>query len=151
MSKTPDQNDRGVREFAAQEPKAFGVIFSQLEDGMLQLDATARLAELCAELSRQADAIGKAKGTFALKLKISAERGGVVDIDADVQIVKPKPARHRSVMWLNGKGALSNENPKQLSLGVRDVSKPAEAPREAPAKARAVGHDEETGEITEAP
>ena len=149
MSKTPDQNDRGVREFAAQEPKAFGVIFSQLEDGQLQLDATARLAELCAELSRQADATGgKVKGTFTLKIKIAAERGGVVDIDSDIAIVKPKAPRHRSVMWLNAKGALSNENPKQLSLGVRDVSKPAEAPREAPApKDRAVGHDEETGEI----
>jgi hypothetical protein len=149
MSKTPDQNDRGVREFAAQEPKAFGVIFSQLEDGQLQLDATARLAELCAELSRQADATGgKVKGSFTLKIKIAAERGGVVDIDSDITIVKPKAPRHRSVMWLNAKGALSNENPKQLSLGVRDVSKPAEEkPREAPAVKTAVAHDAATGEL----
>jgi hypothetical protein len=148
MSKTPDQNDRGVREFAQAEPKAFGVIFSQLEDGQLSLDATTRLAELCAELSRQADATGKAKGTLTLKLKITAERGGVVDIDADVAIVKPKLPRHRSVMWVNPKGALSNENPKQLSLGVRDVSRPAEEkPRDVPGTKAATAHNVETGEV----
>lgn len=54
MSKTPNQNDAGVTEFAKAEPKAFGVIFSQLEDGQLALDATARLAELGAELARRA-------------------------------------------------------------------------------------------------
>lgn len=51
-------------------------------------------------------------------------------------------------MWLNPKGALSNENPKQLTLGVRDVSRaPEDKPREAPAPKAAVAHDAATGEL----
>jgi len=125
MAKTPDQNDTAMKDFANAEPKGFGLFLTQLEDGRLQSDATTRLAELCTELSRQADATGgKVKGSFTLKIKMTAERGGVVDIDSDIVIVKPKPPRLRSVMWLNARGALSNENPKQMHLGLRDVSGP---------------------------
>lgn len=141
MSNTPDQGDTKIENFHKAQPRAFGVILQQLEDGRLAADATARLGELCAELAKQADALGgKVKGKLVLTLKLSAERGGVVDIDSDIAITKPKASRHRTVMWTNAKGALSADNPRQMDLGLREVpGGKSEATKEAPARAEEAG------------
>jgi len=121
--------------------RTFGQLVQYLEDGQLASDLGDKLAELSGKLARVAEAQGKAKGELALKLKFQADAGGTVQLDAEIVLKEPKPARQRTVAWLNKDSTLAAENPKQVKLALREVPAPKRAAKEA------VPHDPVTGEV----
>jgi hypothetical protein len=108
----------------ANDIRSFGALMQSLEDGQLHADLSDKLHELNGKLVRHAESTGKAKGELVLKLKFNADNGGTVEIDCDLTIKEPKPARSRSVMWLTKESHLSAENPKQTKLPLREVAQP---------------------------
>ena len=87
--------------------------------------------------------MNKAKGEIVLKLKFAAEPGGSVSVDTDITIKEPKPLRSRTVMFLTKDNLLSPNNPRQMHLGLKEVTFEAKpAPKEAPkTKAAGAKHD----------
>lgn len=121
----------------ASGPRNAGVILGTLEDGQLLIDLGVKFQRLGQELSRVADQAGKAKGTITLKINMSAESGGVVTIASDITVKEPQTPRQKSVRWLLSDGNLTNTNPKQTLLPLREVSGPE----------KRVQIDDETGEV----
>ena len=112
------------------EVRSFLALLGGLEDGQFANECTNRTRELSLKLRKQAESLGKAKGELTIKLKFSADPT-TVQIDGEIVMKEPKPARQRSVLWLLSNGALSNKNPKQQSLPLREVP-PVPKAREAP-------------------
>jgi hypothetical protein len=118
----------------------FGQLLQGLEGGQLLVDLGDKLAELNGKLVRVAGAQGKAKGELVLKVKLNADAGGTVQIDAEITCKEPKLVRERTVLWLTQDAILTPDNPKQVKLALREVA--------APKAARAVpAYDRETGEV----
>lgn len=118
--------------------RSYAVLLSSLEDGQLLVDLSTKLHELNNKLALAAENVGKAKGELTLKLKLSADAGGTVQVDGEILCKEPKPGRARSVLWLSKGNNLVSENPRQTKLPLRevpgagparDVPKPNEAPR----------------------
>jgi hypothetical protein len=120
----------------ADEPmvRGFGPMLAGLEDGQLHTDLSNGMADLMVKVQRQAETAGKARGKLVLELKLEADQFGVVTIDGVIKVTEPKPARQRSVRWLNEQGQLVSENPKQQKLPLRDVGGGAQAPKDVPEK-----------------
>ena len=113
-------------------PKDFGVLLHHLEDGQLHADLSLATQELAGKLAHVAKAIGQAKGELVLRIKMHADEGGTVQIDAEIKVKEPQVKRGRSVMWLSKGNNLIAENPKQQKLFPREVPSPG-APRDLPA------------------
>ncbi len=116
--------------------RGFAPMLAGLEDGALHSDLSEAVADLMGKVQRQAEHLGKAKGALTLVLKFEADGFGVVTIDGAIKVVEPKPARQRSVRWLDAQGRLVSENPKQQKLPLRDVGGAESAPKDAPEKSR---------------
>lgn len=113
---------------------SFAVLLTKLEYGALNDDLSAQFKDLSKTLTKHAEHFDKAKGELHLVLKLHADRTGTMSIDTDVKIKEPKVIRQRSHLWLTKGGTLSTTDPKQLELqGLREVPRPAEAPREVTA------------------
>lgn len=120
------------------EIRGFGHLLQDLEGGQLMSDLGDKLQELNWKILRCADAQGKAKGELILKVKLNADHGGAVNVDAEIAIKEPKLTRERTVLWLTKDATLTGDNPKQTKLPLREV--PAvKVPREVP-------NDAQTGE-----
>jgi hypothetical protein len=119
MQNGTENKDEGVR--------GFGPLLAALEEGSLHEDASVQLRDLNAKLMLHAEHYGKGVGLITLKIKLTASRGGSVDIDGDVTTKAPKAVRSRSVMWFTKGGNLSAKNPRQQELPLRDVSAPKTA------------------------
>jgi hypothetical protein len=106
----------------AGELRSFSHVLTALDEGTVHGDCTDRLEELLATLSKHADSFGKAKGTMTLKLSVTAERGGSVDLSADIEVKAPRFVRAKTVLWMSKGGKrLTGTNPKQLELGMPRV------------------------------
>jgi hypothetical protein len=103
------------------EQRLFAGLVGNLEDGQLANDLGDALHRLNLQILKQAEAVGKAKSEITLKLKLSADSGGTVQIDADFKVKEPQPVRARSVHWLSKEGHLCTSNPKQTKLPLREV------------------------------
>lgn len=110
----------------------FGGLLQNLEDGKLIADLGVELEGLNAKLLRETQGGGKAKGELRLTLKLAADGAGIVQIDGEITVKAPKPARQRSVMWMTKEGSLATENPRQTKLPLREVAPPPAEQREAP-------------------
>lgn len=108
----------------------FTRVLAQIEGGVLHDDLSDDVRELCAKLSQHAADNGVAKGALTLVLNFRIERGGVMEIDADVKVKTPRARRERSVFWLTPGNNLTPENPRQLTFGPRKVEAAAEPPRD---------------------
>lgn len=111
-----EKKDEGARGFAP--------LLTALEEGALHEDASVQLRDLNRKLMLHAEQFGKAKGSITIVIKLSAARGGSVDVDGDVTTKTPKPIRSRSVMWFTQGANLTGKNPRQQELPLRDVSAP---------------------------
>ena len=110
------------------ELRSFALMLGHLEDGQILVDLSEKLQQLNLALIKQAEAVGKAKGTLTLTLKFGADDGGTVQIDADIKIKEPQPVRARTVTWMTKAGQLATSNPRQTKLALREV------PRQQPAR-----------------
>ena len=107
--------------------RSFGALIQNLEDGQLLNDLGDKLLELNGKLAKQSAIVGKAKGELTLNIKLAADQGGAVQVDAEITMKEPKSPRARSVLWLTKDNRLANENPRQTKLPLREVPAPKEA------------------------
>jgi hypothetical protein len=96
-------------------------IISMLEDGQLVCDLSNEISHVLDTLRDVAGPKSKAKGSVTLTLNLSVE-GVSAEIEAAIASKTPKVKRQRSFYFVTDEG-LSTEHPKQLSMGLEDVSK----------------------------
>jgi hypothetical protein len=107
-----------------QDDRSFIGFLARLEDGVLQKDLTEQLRGLVAAMHQQhRDAGGKPTARLTLALNFRLD-GGIIEVQAVVTPVPPKPVRARSIFYRASDDLLSPNNPKQLDLGIaaRDVT-----------------------------
>lgn len=92
-------------------------ILGMLENGELNKDASRELNETLAELCElsKASSKSKIKGSFTLKLNITADNG-TVSIQAEIAKKVPKSVRRSSFYWVMDDGTLATEHPDQSEL-----------------------------------
>lgn len=123
---TTPEDEFGARSFAVFLRKiADGDCENQLSDELLTL-----MKAVAAQSKQQVKAVS---GTLTLSLKFVGDEQGVVNVAYDIKRAEPKPKRPKSVFWLDKNSNIVDQNPKQLTLGMRDVSKGKGPAREAPA------------------
>lgn len=119
-------------------PRAFSVILQQIADGDAHSEVSAELQRLLKTMSARAKDQNKSlNGELTLKLKIAVDERGVLAIGYDVKTKEPSPKRAASTFWIDKAGNASVTNPRQIELGLRDVSdKKAETRDIAPVATR---------------
>jgi hypothetical protein len=115
--------------------RAFGVMLNTLGEGAVQAEATEQLHDLVKHLLLDANHGGSGKGKLTITLNLKAEREGTVAITSSVDVKAPKLALPKSTYWTTAQGNLTEHNPKQVKLPLREVPQPAQAadPSGAPA------------------
>lgn len=108
------------KETESEGPKPFGDFVRIAVEGEMHNEATTALHDLLCRL-QDASLDGTAKGSFTLKVNLSADSGGVVDITYDVSTKAPKPRRAKGAMWLTKGANLTTQNPRQQLLGLREI------------------------------
>jgi hypothetical protein len=122
MSTKGNTNDNADEKSSA-GPRAFSVFLGKVADGGLHMELSAKLQQLSKALQSQAKSqAGVVKGVMTLKLNFTAE-DDVLTVTYSVDTKEPKPHRPRTVFWQDKNANVVDENPKQLGLGLRDVSK----------------------------
>lgn len=110
--------------------RSFAVFIKDCADGDLHTELSEELHTLLGKLNDLADEFHiTAKGELTLKLKLSVDQKGVMGIDHDV-VAKCTTKRKRPTAqaWCTPGGNVTFVNPRQLTLGVREV--PRESVRE---------------------
>jgi len=103
-------------------PRAFSVFLGKVADGELHTELSGKLQQLSKALQAQSKAhAGAVKGEMTVKLKFTAE-DDVLTVTYAVSTKEPMPHRPRTVFWQDKNANVVDENPKQLGLGLRDVS-----------------------------
>lgn len=116
-------------------PRSFVNVLAKVSDGELESEASYQLNELgkrLQELSKMTH--GKAKGSIKLKISLVADPSGTVGLAYQIDVTAPKMPTTPAVFWLTKGGNLSPTNPKQLEIGLRDVTARRDL-RDAPAPA----------------
>lgn len=109
--------------------RSFGLLLQDLEGGKVLADLSDKQSELSRKLLRHAESLGRANGEISLKLKFSADTK-TVHVTAEIAMKEPKPVRQAETFWFRKDGTLSNEDPRQTKLPLREVP-PAPPVRDA--------------------
>jgi hypothetical protein len=133
-TKNGDTEDEG--------PRDFGRILALLDEGV----ALCQLSEELQALTKAVVAQGKARqktvaGRITLTLTLASDETGVVEAAYDISRKDPKPKRSTSLFWTTKGGNLTEHNPRQQVLPLREVAGGRAAPRDLdqePAAAREV-------------
>ena len=119
--KTGELTGDELEEVAA---RSFGVFMGKIAEGDLELQASQELLALSKCIDAQARAQQKeVKGSLTITIKLAGDETGAVDVTYAIERKEPKPRRARSTFWIDRKGQIVSKNPKQIELGLRDVSK----------------------------
>jgi hypothetical protein len=97
-------------------------LLAVLEDGELSEDISREIKELLIYLKDIAGHKSSARGALTLKLAF-AVKGATLDIEATLDVSKPKRPRAASTYFVTDTGAISTNHPKQeeFELGPRAV------------------------------
>ncbi len=115
-------------------PRPFSRFIAMLGEGEAHTQLSDDLHRLGEALREQAVARHRSvKGALTLKLSLVADEQGVVSVDYDITRKEPQPTRPRSIFWLTKGGNLTEINPRQQSLPLRDVKDVRVAPRDVEA------------------
>jgi len=106
------------------EARSFAHLLQALDEGAVHGDASEELHKLNTALRKHAESFTMAKGSITLTLNLTCERGGTVDVSADIKIKAPRASRAKTILWMTPGGHLSTSNPRQLELGVGPRSVP---------------------------
>lgn len=108
----------------------FTEVLLALDEGAVHGDVSNEMRDLVMKLTRFAEENGKAAGTLSLTLKVKCDRGGTLDVSAEIKSKAPTRVRPRTVLWASKQGAVLTANPKQLPLGLgaRAVGRAAAKP-----------------------
>ena len=122
---------------AVEGPRSFPLVLQQVNHGSLDVELSEDFHRLLGVLAKEASAVGKAKGKIGITLSIVVNANGVVTITADKKIIEPKPQRGEAIFWLTPGGNLTQSDPKQTKLPLREVAGPVV--RDVPAVAQKAG------------
>lgn len=117
-------------------PRSFALVLQQVADGQCHIDASEELHALLAECARVANATrGEAKGELLLKLSFSveAEPSSLVSVKYSIKTKAPEKKRPAGLFWLTKGKNLSQQNPRQQQLPLREVNKDMPPPVEVAA------------------
>lgn len=104
--------------------RSFATFLPHVDDGAFEAECTEKMGELLTVLEAQALATCRnTAGRITVTLDFKVDEKGNTTLHGDVAVKKPKPKRGGTHMWLL-KGKLSNRNPRQQELPLRDVSSP---------------------------
>jgi hypothetical protein len=102
--------------------RSFATFIHHLADGDANRELSEELHKLSQELQKDAyNRNAVSKGTLKVGFKLSIDPRGQVTIGWDVETREPKPPRVGGVMWIDKKGNLVHENPRQQKLPLREV------------------------------
>jgi hypothetical protein len=103
----PEEDERRTRPFAD--------IFNSLRRGKTHREA----GNLLQELVREVQATGR-QGSMTIRLKVSRNKSGMVEIDDTLTTVLPKPDRDSSLYFADDDGNLTKDDPRQPEIpGIR--------------------------------
>lgn len=120
MTDQPQQPDTG-------QLRSFTALLGAVEDGQFHADLTDALREIVAELQDSfRDQGGKPKARLDLSFDFRLD-GGVIEVNCDLKVKKPRAQRSKSVFWSTPDNLLTRRNPKQQELPLRHVP-PVSAP-----------------------
>lgn len=127
---TEKTNGNGKDE-EAEGPRSFSRVLALIDEGV----AECQLSEELLALTRAVIAQGKARqktvaGRLTLTLTLASDETGVVEVAYDISRKDPKPKRSTSLFWTTKSGNLTEHNPKQQSLPLREVTGGRGAARE---------------------
>jgi hypothetical protein len=108
MTNSPPGDGRQTRPFAD--------VLNSLRRGKTHREASSLLQELVTavrDTGRQ--------GTLTMKLKVSRNKAGMIEIDDLITTAPPKPDRDSSLYFADDEGNLSKDDPRQMSLPVGPV------------------------------
>lgn len=129
MRKTKKQkqaeNDEGARSFTR--------LLETIDSGMCAVHLAQKHHRLLCLLRGMAQETGRdVSGGISLQLKLTVDPNGAVDVLYGIATKEPTEKFGRSVFFMTDGGNLTEKNPRQLELGVREVTD--------------VGHDDEDAE-----
>jgi hypothetical protein len=117
----PEEKDEG--------PRSFAVFLRQIAGGDAEMEASAELQELIRNIRAQAAYNRKAiAGKFTIDLKIACDETGAATIGYEIKTKAPKPKTAPSIFWVTKSGNLTASNPRQMTLGVREVPATPDVP-----------------------
>lgn len=109
-------------------PRSFARFFENVGDGDFHRDASDGLYDLGNAIQDQAlRTESKVKGKMVITIDMSCDARGVVGVNVDVKVAKPKTKRAAAQAWITKAGNVVFENPRQLKMSLREVGKRAEA------------------------
>ena len=106
--------------------RAFGVFLNELHSGSAQIECTEEFHKMLKRLEVVAGlrgTKGKAKGTFTLKIVVTAHANGTAQVKSEADFKAPKADRDEDMFWMTRGSNLTRKNQKQQELPlIRDVS-----------------------------
>jgi hypothetical protein len=115
-------------------PRSFAVLLQQIADGECHTQLSEEFHTLVKATQKQAKArVAEVRGVLNLKVTVKVDEHDVVDLSYDITRKEPAPRRARSTFWVDKSGHIVAQNPKQIELGLKDVSKNRPAREAAPA------------------
>lgn len=117
-----------------QDKTTLAQLIEELDDGALNVEASAALRELISKVNERAQINTKgAKGSLTLTLTVEAvNERGKLEIESAVSTKHPKRPRSRDTRWSDEAGALSLG--QQRLTGIQVVITPGAAPLRAPSE-----------------
>lgn len=117
-----------------QERTSLAQLVEELDDGALNVEASAALRELITKVNERAQINTKgAKGTLTLTLTVEAvNERGKLEIESAIATKLPKRPRSRDTRWSDDGGSLSLG--QQRLMGIQVVVTPGAAPLRAPSE-----------------
>lgn len=118
----------GTTTKASAGPRAFTQVLLMLADGDVHEQLSQEMQRLVRSLVAQSRAqVKSVKGTLSLKLAVTCDTKGVLDIRPEIKIDEPKPRRQNTIAWADPSGNVTEKNPRQVELpmgagNLRDVS-----------------------------
>lgn len=108
-------------------PRSFLHFLTELGGGDAGRELSEELHELGRRLLHESTAReAKVTGELTLKIKLKAERNGLVATFYEIKRKDPSRSTTPGVAWLTAGGNLSSENPRQADLpGLREVPRPS--------------------------
>lgn len=106
------------------EARTFANLLARLEEGQLDSDLTALVADVVSRLRDVArDQGGKPSAEISLKIKLKLD-DGLIETRHEIGCKLPKETRMRTLWWPTDSNTLTARNPRQRNLpfGVADIT-----------------------------
>lgn len=109
----------------AEGARSFTRFLDRVDDGYGSIDMSIELQKLLKNMLDHAQSTrADAKGKYTLALNFTVAPNGVVNAGYEVSVRTPKRKTGKSTMWVTNGGNLSDDNPRQQKLPLREIERP---------------------------